>query len=373
MSKRNPSKAYGVIAFLFSLISLLLTLVVVLSGVGGHVLAEYLTISTEDLSVPSKLRASALLKDLSAIGGLDWVGSDRDAKSLGLAPSYSLNLLTACSEDDGATTCETPKIGFRFDPSSDLHLDGVSVQGTSSSAYADELQSYGKTSTFLGAGYIIGIIFTVLTCLFIIVSCFSPMAVIFGLLTSGLAFIFLLASSIVSATSSNKLKATFNDAFADSGVHTDTSPKMIGLGFGAAFAIVIALVLMYFQLRDSRNKRSQGGFESKDGALDGLEPQHGLLRRVKTWNRHKYMEVEKQKPIIHHRGPSPEDDRRGLIATVEDDFSHERPSDFAMGSMQRKYDSHSRNPSAAYDPHANTAYGSQVDTAYDPHKPPTFI
>ncbi|KAI1462108.1 hypothetical protein F4805DRAFT_194142 [Annulohypoxylon moriforme] len=372
MLKENHSNAFGVIAFFFSLVSLILALIVILSGVGGHVLAEYITISTEDMNVPSKLSGSALLKDLSTIGGLDWVGEDRDAESLGLAPSYSLNLLTSCSEDDGSTTCETPKIGFKFNPSSDLHLEGVSIDGMSSSEYSDELQSYGKTSTFLGAGYIVGTIFTALTCLFIIVSCFFHGAVIFGLLTSGLAFIFLLASSIVSATSSHKLKTAFNDALEDSGVRTDTSPRMIGLGFGAAFAVVIALVLMFFQLQASRKQRRQGGFESKSGPQDGPVPKPGLMRRVTTWHRHKYMEVEKQKPIFH-RGSSPEDDRRGLVATVEDDFSHGYPSDFPMGPMQKKYESHSRNPSAAYDPHANAAYGSQVDTAYDPHKPPAFI
>ncbi|KAI2467129.1 hypothetical protein F4781DRAFT_403154 [Annulohypoxylon bovei var. microspora] len=368
MSKLTPSKAYGAIAFFFSIISLLLILIVVLSGVGGHVLAEYLTISTEDLNVPSKLSASALLKDLSTIGGQDWIGSDANTKSLGLAPSYSLNLLTACSEDDGSTTCETPKIGFKFDPSSDLHLDGVSIQGTFDSAYSNELQAYGKASTFLGAGYIVGALFTALTWISIIASCFFPRAIIFGLLTSGLAFIFLLASSIVSAMTSTKLKAAFNDALGGSGVHTQTSPRMIGLGFGAAFAIAIAFVLMYLQLRYSRNQRGQGDFESKNGPPDGLGPQPGLLRRVTTWNRHKYMEVEKQKPILH-RGSSPEDDRRGLIATVEGDFSHEYPSDFAMDPMQKKHDSHSRDPSAGYNPHVSTEYRSQVDTAYDPHKP----
>ncbi|KAI0890304.1 uncharacterized protein GGS22DRAFT_183651 [Annulohypoxylon maeteangense] len=370
MLKRKPSNAYGAIALFFSLISLLLTLIVVLSGVGGHVLAEYLTINTEDLNVPSRLGTSSLLKDLSSIGGQDWIGSDTDAKSLGLAPSYSLNLLTACSEDDGSTTCETPKIGFKFDPSSDLRLEGVS---TFSSAYSDELQSYGKTSTFLGAGYIVGALFTALTCLSIIASCFLPSAVIFGLLTSGLAFIFLLASSIVTATSSNKLKSTFNDALGDSGVHTETSPRMIGLGFGAAFAVVVALVLMSLQLKASRSQRQQqGSFEDKNGFPEDLVPNSGLMRRVTTWNRHKYMEVEKQKPVLH-RGASPEDDRRGLIATVEDDFSHDYPSDLATGPVQKKYNRHSRNPSAAYDPFASTAYGSQVNTTYDPHKPPVFI
>ncbi|KAI1096046.1 hypothetical protein F5B19DRAFT_216566 [Rostrohypoxylon terebratum] len=369
MLNRKPSMAHGAIAFFFSLVSLLLALIVILSGVGGHVLADYLTINTEDLSVPSKLSGSALLIDLSTIGGQDWVGSDKDAKSLGLAPSYSLNLLTTCSEDDGSTTCETPKIGFKFDPSSDLHLDGISDDGT----YSDELQSYGKTSTFLGAGYIIGTLFTALTCLFIIASCFFPRAIMFGLLTSGLAFVFFLASSIVSATSSHKLKTTFNDALGSSGVRTSTSPRMIGLGFGAAFAIVIALVLMYFQLRASRNQRKQGSFESKTGSSDGQGSQPGLLRRVTKWNRHKYMEVEKQKPMVHRRGPSPEDDRRALIATVEDEFSHERPSGLAMGPMQKKYNSRSRNPSAAYDPHTNTAYGSQVDTSYSYRKPSNYV
>ncbi|KAI1409161.1 hypothetical protein F5Y13DRAFT_170924 [Hypoxylon sp. FL1857] len=369
MAARKPSVICWVAALLLSVISLVLILLIILSGIGGRVLADYMTIDTKDLDIPPKLGTSVFLTDLKSVAGLDFVGSDTTAKSLGLSSTYSLNLLTACSEDDGSTTCETPKVGFKFDPSSDLRLDGTSIEGTFSSAYSDELQTYSKVSTFVGVGYIIGAVFTGLSCLFIIASRCFPKIILGGQISSGLAFLFLLASAIASVVTFVKLENTFNDALGSSGVHAHTSSTMFGLGFGAAAATFIAFLLMFPLSKSSR--RQQQPRHIVTDAKEAPVPKPGLLSRVKTWNQHKYMQVEKQKPMIHHRSPSRGSDREGLIAAVEDDFSHEYPNDFAMGPMEKKQNSSklngpSRDPSAAYDPHVNTAYEPQVATTRDP-------
>ncbi|KAI1100121.1 hypothetical protein F4804DRAFT_56566 [Jackrogersella minutella] len=364
MSARKSSLAYFIFAFLFSLFSLIFILIIILSGVGGHVLAEYLTVDTTNLDIPTKLGASVFLRDLSTLGGQDLVGTDTNAKSLGLSQTYSLNLLTACSEEHGSTICSTPKVGFRFDPSSDLRLDGTSIQGTFSSAYSDELQTYGKVSTFLGAGYILGALFTVSSCLSLIISRFFPETIFVSLFSSSLAFLFLLASAIASIVAFNRLENTFNGALGSSGVQTKISSKMVGLGFGAVGVTLISIVFILLLLRGSRKQGQQDGFHSKSVLPDESTPKLGLTR-VTTWSRRGYMQVEKHKPVIRSHSNSPESDRRGLIATAEDDFSHENPSGFALGPME-KYDHSSRDPSVTYDPNAKPAYGSEVVTKYDP-------
>lgn len=367
MAARKSSAICWVVALLFSLLSLVFILIIILSGTGGHVLADYMTINTSDLDIPPKLGSSTILNDLKSVAGLDWVGSDTTAESLGLSPTYSLNLLTACSEDDESTTCGTPKVGFNFNPSSDLHLDGTSIQGTLSSAYSDELQTYSKVSTFVGVGYIIGAVFSGLSCLFIIVSRCFPKAILGGQISSGVAFLFLLASAIASVVTFIKLTNTFNDALGDSGVRAQTSSKMFGLGFGAAALTFIAFLLMFPLSKGSRSQPKRG-VDITD-AKEVPAPKPGFLRQVTTWNQHKYMQVEKQKPVIHNRSPSGGSDREALIGAVEDDFSHEYPSDLAMGPMekkQKKQTGPSRDPGAAYDPHVNTAYEPQMPTAHDP-------
>ncbi|KAI2618790.1 hypothetical protein GGR54DRAFT_604552 [Hypoxylon sp. NC1633] len=375
MAARKVFGINWIFAFLFSLVSLGFILLILLSGLGGHAIASYLTIDTKDLSVPAKLGNSNFLSDLSQIAGQDWVGSDQNAQSLGLSSTYILNLLTACSESsDGSTTCGAPKIGFNFDPSSDLHLAGTSMQGTFSSAYSDELQTYSKVSMFLSIGYLVGAALTVLSCLFMIVAICFPGAIRVSLFASALSFLFLLATAIAAVVTFFKLKTTFNDALGAWGVQSQTSSQMFGLAFGAAGLALVTIILLVPLSRGPRNARRQAGFDGKGktkGVVTGEEepvPAVGLFRRVTTWNRHKYTQVEKQKPVVYNRSPSRDSDRDGLIATVEDDFSHEYPNDFAMGPMQKKknHNGPSRNPNAAYDPDVQTAYEPQM--AYDPVK-----
>ncbi|KAI0380104.1 hypothetical protein F5Y04DRAFT_258307 [Hypomontagnella monticulosa] len=363
MYTRRVSSINWIFALLFSLCALIFILLIVLSGVGGHVVADYLTINTKGLNIPAKLGGSEILQDLSSIAGEDWVGSDVNAKSLELPDSYSLNLLTACANDDGSTVCGQPKIGFNFDPSSDLHLDSTSIQGTFSSAYSDQLQTYSKVSTFLGAGYIIATILTVFSVLSIVLSLYFPRAIIGSVISSGLALIFLWASAIAATVMFFKLRDVFNDALGPSGIETRTSSRLIGLGFGAAGLTLSVFILVVTMWRSGRNERRRD-WDNKNGTpgiVTGTQPaapapMPGLLRRFTTWSKHKYTQVERQKPVLHNRSPSRDADKEGLIASVEDDFSHEYPGDLAMGPVKKTYNTPSRDPKAAYDPHVVTSY-----------------
>lgn len=326
-------------------------------------MADYLTINTKGLNVPAKLSGSEILKDLSSITGEDWVGSDANAKSLELPDSYSLNLLTACANDEGSTVCGKPKIGFSFDPSSDLHLDGTPIQGTFSSTYSDQLQTYSKVSTFLGVGYVIAAILTVFSCLFIVLSLCFPRAIVGSVFASGLAFLFLLASAIAAVVMFMKLRDIFNDVLGPSGVETRASSRMLGLGFGAAGLTLSVFFLVWLMWKSGPNERHRD-WDAKSGTpgmATGTQapapaPVPGILRRLTTWNNHRYMQVEKQKPVLHNHSPSRDADKEGLMATVEDDFSHEYPTDLAMGPMQKTYNTPSRDHRAAYDPHVVTSY-----------------
>lgn len=297
---------------------------------------------------------------MSTLTGQDWVGSAATAESLGLSQTYSLNLLTACSESDGSTTCGKPQIGFTFDPSSDLDLRSTSIQGFSS-AYSDQIRAYGKVSTFLGAGYILGVIFIALSFILVAASRCFPSVTVFSQLTSGLAFVFLLASAIASIVKFHQLKDAFNNALGGSGIQTQTTSKMFGLAFTAAILVFLAFILTLLLPRDRRNERNRGGiFASGPDGKSGSN----LLTRIATFRQRKYVAVEKQGPIAPSRSVSPGSDRARLRA--EDDFSHEYPNDFAMGPI-KKHGGQNANARATYDPPARTTNAPQISTAYDPY------
>ncbi|KAI5866682.1 hypothetical protein GGS23DRAFT_282638 [Durotheca rogersii] len=379
---RKPSLLHWVLALFFSLLSLLFVLVILLSGVGGRVVAEYMTIDTSGLSIPAKLSSSVLLTDISTVSGQDWVGSDASAASLGLADTYTLSLLTACAHDrdGGETTCGAPEIGFNFDPGADLRLDSTSVRSTFSAAYSDELQTYARVAMFLGVGYVLAALLTAIACLCAVASrCLPPATIRAAAGLEGVATLVLLAAAIASVVEFMRLRGAFHNAFAAAGgLEVRSGRRMFGFGFAAAAAALASTLHLVFLSRAAGQPTGGGGggdaasraFDAKIGVPGAATP--GLLGRVTTWGRHKYVQVEKQRPVLHQRGLSGEDDRRGLIAS-EGDFSHEYPNDFALGPMQQhkgkgRPGGHSRNPSAAYDPHPNAPYGTQVDTVYDPLK-----
>ncbi|KAI1394039.1 uncharacterized protein F4822DRAFT_34657 [Hypoxylon trugodes] len=347
-----------IFAVVYSLLSLVFVLIIILSGIDGHVLVEYLTINTKNLDMPADVTNSDLLRVLTELTGQSFDASGTNAKSFGLSDKYYLNILTACARDGyQSATCGAPKIGLNFEP------------GT---IFTNELTTYRNVSMFVAIGYIVAAGLSGLSFIFTILSRCSSRIIVASQLTSGIAFLLLLATGIASAVEFTKLRDLFERVLGGSGLKTSVSARIFGLTFGAAFMTLAALLLAISISRSSRPLQRYGDFNDQGRSLGNIAnepapvPQPGFIRRMTTWNRQKYMEVERQRPIFH-KDSHHDDDREGLIATVENDFSHEYPNDIAMGPMQ-DHKGPSRDPSAAYDPYASTEYTPQVATPSNPYR-----
>ncbi|KAI1079098.1 hypothetical protein F5B20DRAFT_178898 [Whalleya microplaca] len=313
MAARKVSGLNWTFTLFFSLLSVCLTLIILLSGVGGHIVAEYLTVNTVDLNVPAKLGSSKFLKDLSTIAGEDWVGPSANSRSLGLSKTYSLTLLTVCAEGDDSITCGPPKIGVSFIPESDLRLDSTSIQGTLSAAYSDQLQTYRKASTFLGVTYVLAVLLTGSSCILVVASRCFPRVIVVSLFSSFVAFLFLLAAAVTSVVTFVKLKDAFNDELGNSGLRTETGSRMFGLSFGAAGVAFAAFTATLAQARHERKRKYQGGSQGLDinkspsSTDSGTQRAISMLKfpnRMLGWNRSKYTQIENQKPILYaHDAP----------------------------------------------------------------------
>ncbi|KAI0447362.1 SUR7/PalI family-domain-containing protein [Xylaria telfairii] len=315
-------------AIFLSLISLVFTLIILLSGVGGHTSASYLTIDTTNLAIPAKLASSAFLQDLSKISGSDLVGQSRTRQSLGLSTTYHVSLLTACGlDDDAKTSCDTPRVGFTFNPGSDLKIDHTAAQGTLSAAYYSQINTYATVSTFVAVAYILASVFTILSCLTIVLSRRFERAIIVGYISAGVVALLLFAATIASIVTFVRLRDAFNSALGDIGVTTTTSASAFGLSAAASVASIAAFVTALitrpsdsgYRLPYHREKQNPNGGAGVD---EGLMPREaraakmggGLLDRVPTWNRPRYAQIEGNKVSnAYSRDHSPESDREGLI------------------------------------------------------------
>ncbi|KAH9888171.1 hypothetical protein F4778DRAFT_797127 [Xylariomycetidae sp. FL2044] len=368
MAARKLSALSWISTLVLSLLSLLFILLVLFSGVGGHVIAEYLKIDTSSLSIPAKLSGSVFLQDLSKVAGNDFVGRESNAATLGLAATYSLTLLTACAHDDTSTTCGTPRIGFHFNPGADLRLESTSITGSFSSAYSDQLQTYSTVSTFLGAAYVIAILLIALSCVGLIVSRCAPRAIIASQIASAIASALLLAAAIASVVTFTKLRDTFNSTLGPAGIKTSLGASIFGLSFAAfAFALFAFIAMLVL----NRGSRSQSGSrrramgtrsfltgEENDEAREPSGP--GFLKKMSTWNRHEYTQVHKQ----GSRAVSRSSDREALIASDEY-LADEQPHAVTTGPMYEKR-SRSPSPSPAPAQRPPVGFSFQAETAYDP-------
>ncbi|KAI1734442.1 SUR7/PalI family-domain-containing protein [Xylaria scruposa] len=316
-------------AIFLSSISLLFTLIILLSGVGGHTSASYLTIDTTKLTIPAKLASSAFLQDLSKIAGSDLVGQSRTRQSLGLATTYQVSLLTACGlNDDATTSCFTPRIGFIFNPGSDLKIDRTAAQGTLSAAYYSQLHIYAAVSMFVAVAYILASLFTLLSCATIVLSRGFKRAIVVSRISTGIVALLLFAATVASIVTFVRLRASFNSALGDIGVTTATDAGAFGLSVAATVTSIAAFVTSFitrpsdssYHLPYHREKQGVDGAVSVDEArLMSRETQaakvgKGLLDRVPTWNRPRYAQIEGNKlSNVYSRDHSPESDREGLI------------------------------------------------------------
>ncbi|KAI0103692.1 SUR7/PalI family-domain-containing protein [Nemania sp. FL0031] len=333
MASRKSAGLIWALAIVLSLISLVFTLITLLSGVGGHTTASYLTINTANLAIPAKLGGSIFLQDLSSVSGSDLVGQSGTRQSLGLPVTYSVSLLTACGlNDDASTTCDTPRVGFTLNPSSDLKLDGSATQGTLSTAYYNELHTYAAVSTFTAVAYILSSFLTILSCLTIVLSRRFDRAILIGRVSSGIATILALTATIASIVTFVKVRDAFNSAFGDVGVTTTINSRAFALSAVATVLSIAAFVLVLFirpagsayRAPYAREKGLVGGAGADEAGLMARESRAagvgpGFLARMPTWNRTRYTHLDGKKSNVRSRDPSPESDREGLIDPARDD------------------------------------------------------
>ncbi|KAI1163701.1 SUR7/PalI family-domain-containing protein [Nemania serpens] len=333
MAARKSAGPSWAIAILLSLISLILILITLLSGVGGHLLGSYITIDTTNIAISAKLGSSVFLQDLSRITGSNLVGQASTRQSLGLSSTYSVSLLTACGQDEGSTTCYTPRIGFTFNPGSDLKLDRTAAQGTLSRAYYDQLRTYAAVSTFVAVAYIVASLLTTLSCLAIVLSRRFARAITVSRINAGIVAVLVLVATIASIVTFVRLRDTFNNALGDIGVKAEISASAFALSAAASVASIIAFVLVLlirpatsgYNQSYRRDKVVDGVDGADEAGLMSLKPRAagvgvGILERVQTWNRPRYAQLDGKKlPSAHSRDHSPESDREGLINPANDD------------------------------------------------------
>ncbi|KAI0400463.1 SUR7/PalI family-domain-containing protein [Xylaria palmicola] len=336
MVAKKPFGLARALAILLSLTSLLFTLITLLSGVGGHTTASYLTIDTTNLALPAKLSNSVFLQDLSKISGTDLVGQSRTRQTLGLSQTYRVSLLTTCGEgDDGApTSCVAPRVGFAFDPVSDLKLDRAALaQGTTlSGAYYAQLRTYAAVSTFAAAAYILAALLAVASCLAVALSRRAGRAILVARVSSGLGAALVLAATVATIVVFVRLRGVFDGALGDLGVRTTTAAGAFGLSAAATLvsAAEFALVLFirpetagYGLPYHAEKTTAAGAPTSRDGSGAGAGA--SLLNRVQTWNRPRYAPIGggggsklASGGAAHSRDQSPDSDREGLIDPAHD-------------------------------------------------------
>ncbi|KAI1176705.1 SUR7/PalI family-domain-containing protein [Nemania sp. FL0916] len=372
-------------AIFLSLFSLLATLITLLSGVGGHVTASYLTIDVSNLSIPSKLAHSVFLQDLSQISGADLVGSSSNAQSLGLADKYTVSLLTACGHGS-TSTCFTPHIGFAFNPSVDLALSRTTAQQTllsstspSSSAYRNQLHAYSRASTFVSVTYILTSLLTLLSCITIIFSRQSTLAGVISRVSSGLVALLILAATITSIATFVKTRDVFNTTLGELGVRVTINGSAFAFDVAASVAAVGAFVLVLSVRPTGYRKRGKldldldmdvvatgggggGGDHARVAGVGGVSGGvGGLLNRVPTWNRPRYVQLGgKGAPSAsaYSRTHSPDSDREGLIDPAADDGAYDgmaREGGQPQSLWARKQNRHTlENVPTAYEPNTST-------------------
>lgn len=271
---------------------------------------------------------------------------------MGLFSTYSVALLTACGQNDGgSTTCSDPRVGFTFNPSSDLKLDPATAQGTLSTSYYSQLRTYTAVSTFVAVAYILASLLTVLSCLAILLSRRFERAILASRIASGISAILLFAATVASIVTFIRLRDAFNSALGDTGVKATISSSAFGLSAAASVASIAAFVVLVlirtsgsgYRLPYHREKRTVR--EGADGNEAGTMLREnratgagiGLLGRVATWNRPRYAQLDGKKPLSgYSRDHSPESDREGLIDPARDNpLVHENDYHRSLWENQR--------------------------------------
>ncbi|KAK9776874.1 hypothetical protein SCAR479_06612 [Seiridium cardinale] len=368
------------VALLLALTGFIQTTIIIVSGTASGVLPDnyliYINISS--LNIPAKLSSSTFLHDLSTITGTDFVGSDSTRESLGLARTYTVSLLTACSDDgDGPSGFTSPKAGYWFNPGKDLKLDSIATSGIQSLEYTSHIESYEKASYYIAVAYLAAECTLFLCIVLNLVSGCFPSTVPWSEVFACIATIWLFTATIVSVVKFSQLRDTFIANLGGTGLQATLGRRVYILSFISFAESLLATIALAVQSACSKSRKPQRilgrGSNLQDptkgpGAAKGppetafVKP--GFMMRVTTWSRHEYTQVGKQPVIIHRQTVGPDEDHQDLVAAVEgDDFSHEYSDDIVMGDMpparNSSRDRDRKNQSTVYDPYTapQTSHG----------------
>ncbi|KAB5513136.1 SUR7/PalI family-domain-containing protein [Coniochaeta sp. 2T2.1] len=311
MARNQPILNF--LPYIFSLLSFVLVLLILLPGTNNALSSlYYLKTDTSSLSVPAKLSSSTFLADLSAVSGADLTGSPATASSLGLADSYNLLLLTSCAHFAGSgnvVVCEKPRVGFGFDPASNLKLDSTSLQGTFPPALLTALSSYHRISGFLGGAYIVSAVLVALSPIAGFLAARSRAAGVAAAVLSSLASILLFGAAVAAVVVFRGLNTQINSAFGASGIRSEVGVAPVALGFVAFVFTLLTAVIFSIRARNGgpvspRGRviaRNIGGTEYDAKAAPGgpeSGPKPGMWKRIPTWSKHQYVQVEKQPALL---------------------------------------------------------------------------
>lgn len=150
--------------------------------------------------------------------------------------------------------------------------------------------------------YVLALVFTFATPIFILSSSRFPRAAVLGTATSILAFAFLLAASGAAIGIFEKVKGTFNSKLEPVGITTSLGDRLFVLGWVATVLSLGTSVLLCVSARrvsneGRRNTRGVDGLLDKaaeDGAARPALKTSGFLHRLPTFRRHNYAQIEKQ-------------------------------------------------------------------------------
>ncbi|KAI0203972.1 SUR7/PalI family-domain-containing protein [Astrocystis sublimbata] len=367
VARKSFGPSWAAAVFL-SLLTLLFTLLVLLSGVGGHTSASYLTVDTRELSIPAKLAGSAFLKDLSMVSGGDLIGQSKTRENLGLSTTYHVSLLTACGRNnDDSTSCYSPQVGFTFTPGRYLKIDRTSAQSSLATSYYSKLDTYAAVSMFVAVAYILASLLTVVSCASIVLSRRFARAALISYASIGVAALLLFAATVASIVTFIKMRDAFNSALGDLGVTTSTNASAFGLSAAATITSIATLVAAFVTRpsaaspypREKRNAAGadEAGYLSRDA--QGAKSGGGFLNRVATWNRPRYAPIEETKLTNVYsrdqsRDRSPDSDRENLMNPAGDAGTHGPAGDSHYSQTQW---------AAAQQSRPNLDY---VQTAYEP-------
>lgn len=275
--------------------------------------------STAELDVKSALQGSSFLQDLSTLTGVDLVGSEATASSLGLADSYTVSLFSSCAQagtsGDSETKCSPSEFGYHFNPIKDLKLDTTGIEGTLGKDFLPSI-SYGTAARAIAITFILALTLALATMTLNLMCCCFPSLVFASMMTSVFGTLFQAAGAAASIAIFTNIKKNFNAELESAGIKTSLGNNLFiasWISFGLLFVNSILLVMTYrrhkvVKRRGTGRGRSiidHTGMEQKGGDMNkgfGPPKRTRTIQLIKNHlpgfgGKQKYTQIEKQSGV----------------------------------------------------------------------------